>query len=138
MITPRALRDGLLEGTWTQDGQLPEPPPEWAGWRRARLSVAIHAAKLFLIHRYTYDEVQRYLGERGLMRPVQQQRVGQYIARGTQFFLDRGAFVQLYVQAAPAKRPAKGVKTAKNAKIGKKQTNPVQRLDAKKAKKHKS
>ncbi len=108
MITPRALRDGLLNGTWTQSGpHLPTAPPEWGEFRRNRMHVAITAAKLFLINRQTYEEVGIMLREKksvgavsgGKIKP---QRIGQYIAKGTQFFLERGAFREL---KSPAKIP---------------------------------
>lgn len=92
-LTPRALRDGLRAGTWTQKHDLPIPPEEWSAHRRGRLDIAIRAAKLFLLHEHSYDEIQRQLRQKELLPyKVQRQRVGQYIRRGHDFFLERGVF----------------------------------------------
>ncbi len=60
------------------------------------MHIAITAARLFLINRATYEEVGILLREKkGVTGKVQPQRIGQYISKGTKFFLERGAFREL-------------------------------------------
>lgn len=117
-ITPRALRDGLIRGTWTQaEARLPEPPPEWGGHRQHRMAIAIRAAKLFLIHRLSYAEVQRRLMDKDLLaRKVEPQRIGQYISKGTHFFLERSVFREMpeIQEAAPLPPVNPKTKVTKN------------------------
>ncbi len=92
-ITPRKLRDALDDGSWVLVGKIPDPPPEWRDHRRRRMAIAVQAAKLFLVHQFTYAQVEKSLLAKAMLpRPVEPQRIGQYIRKGTDFFLDRGVF----------------------------------------------
>lgn len=110
IITPRALRDGLAAGSWILAGKLPDPPPEWRDHRRRRMAVAVRAAKLFLVHRYSYAEVERGLINNAMLpKPVEPQRIGQYIRKGTNFFLERGVFTPVKLKPVKSSKKKAGV-----------------------------
>lgn len=94
-ITPSGMRDLIAEGKWTcVVYRPPEPPPEWSGWRRQRMEVAIRCAWLFVVQRKAWQDVMSKVGRDGLLqnKQVTRQRINQLVTKGFSFLMDRGVF----------------------------------------------
>ena len=64
----------------------PQPPEEWRPYRREKMLSCIEAAYLFIVKGLSADDIKRAINRPGVSRS----RIGQLVARGTKFFLDRG------------------------------------------------
>ena len=105
-MNPRQVRDALRRGELTAvdprmyKSKPPEPPGNWAEWRRERMRVAVRAAIMFLQGK-GWKEISQALESAGMLVADRVQRKGsvitkarvqQYIKKGVDFLISRGCF----------------------------------------------
>lgn len=101
-MTASELRERIRRGEWTAaDPRVfrrpPAPPPEWVPYRQERLRVAVQCALMFLSGK-GWQEILSNVGQRNLLgkQKVSRQRISQLVAKGTEYLLRHGCFVEVH------------------------------------------